>query len=101
MILLKEAIVRETGVLTAESKTKLITNSKKLITTIVADYLMTPLVARDMKLWKYITAKSKDDVGISTIVVDGKPCTDAKSKAEALNSYFKSVFTKEVTKSSH
>ena len=48
MILLKEAIVRETGVLTAESKTKLMTNSKKLITTIVADYLMTPLVvARD------------------------------------------------------
>ena len=50
------------------------------------------------QFWKFIKAKRKDDVGISTIVVDGKPCTDAKSKAEALNSYFKSVFTKEDTK---
>ena len=49
------------------------------------------------QFWKYIKAKRKDDVGIYTIVVDGKPCTDAKSKAKALNSYFKSVFTKEDT----
>ena len=88
MIVLKEAIVRETGVLTAESKTKLITNSKKLITTIVADYMMTPLVVARDSFGEYIKAKRKDDVGTSTIVVNGKPCTDAKSKAEALNSYF-------------
>ena len=49
------------------------------------------------QFWKYIKAKRKDDVGISTIAVDGKPCTDAKSKAESLNSYFKPVFTKKDT----
>ena len=47
------------------------------------------------QFWRYIKAKRKDDVGISTIVVDGKPCTDAKSNAEALNDYFKSVFMKQ------
>ena len=51
------------------------------------------------QFWRYIKAKRKDDVGISTIVVDGKPCTDAKSKAEALNNYFKSVFMKQDTES--
>ena len=47
------------------------------------------------QFWKYIRAKRKDDIGISTITVDGKPCTDSKAKAEALNNYFQSVFTKE------
>jgi len=46
-------------------------------------------------IWKYIKAKCKDDIGISTIMVDGNPCTDPKTKATALNNYFESVFTKE------
>ena len=32
---------------------------------------------------------------MSTLIVDGKACTDAKAKAKALNNYFKSVFTQE------
>jgi len=31
---------------------------------------------------KYIKAKRKDDIGISIITVDGKSCTDSKTKAE-------------------
>ena len=47
------------------------------------------------QFWKYIKAKHKNDIGISTIMFDGNPCTDPKAKATALNSYFESVFTKE------
>ena len=43
---------------------------------------------RDMQFWKYIRAKHKNDIEISTITVDGKPCTYSKAKAEALNNYF-------------
>ena len=46
-------------------------------------------------MWKYIRAKRKDTSEISTLIVDGKEYTDTKAKAEALNNYFKLVFTQE------
>ena len=39
------------------------------------------------QLRKYIKAKCNDDPGVSTIMVDGKSCTDPKAKAAALNNY--------------
>ena len=50
---------------------------------------------RKRQFWKYIRAKRKDTSEISTLIVDGIACTDTKAKAEALNNYFKSVFTQE------
>ena len=38
--------------------------------------------------------KREDNIGISTIDIDGRPCTDAKTKVKVLNNHFKSVFTK-------
>ena len=37
----------------------------------------------------------KDQVSINTLQVDGKPYTDSSSKADILNNYFSSVFTKD------
>jgi len=47
------------------------------------------------QFWKYIRAKRKDFHNISTLTVNGKVISDSKSKADALNNYFESVFTKE------
>ena len=47
------------------------------------------------QFWKYIRAKRKDYHNISTLIVDGESISDTKSKANALNNYFESVFTKE------
>jgi len=47
------------------------------------------------KFWKYVRAQRKDNHNISTLVVDGKPITELRCKANALNNYFESVFTKE------
>ena len=42
---------------------------------------------------KYIRAKHKDNNEISTLKVNGQCISDTKGKANALNNYFKSVFT--------
>ena len=34
------------------------------------------------QFWKYTKAKRKDDIGISTIMVDRNPCTDPKAKLQ-------------------
>jgi len=47
------------------------------------------------QFWKYVRAQQKDNHNISTLVVDGKPVTESKCKANALNNYFESVLTKE------
>ena len=47
------------------------------------------------QFWKYIRAKRKENRNISTLVVDGQPISDSKEKANVLNKYFESVFTKE------
>ena len=47
------------------------------------------------KLWQFIKAKKKDNIGISKLIVENKPIKDSKEKAEALNNYFASVFTEE------
>ena len=47
------------------------------------------------QFWKYIRAQRKDNHSISTLVVDGKLVTETRCKANALNKYFESVFTKE------
>jgi len=44
---------------------------------------------------KNIRAKHKDHHNISTLVVDGETISGAINKANALNNYFQSVFTKE------
>ena len=47
------------------------------------------------KFWKYIKSMCKDQVSINTLQVDGKPYTDSSCKADILNNYFSSVFTKD------
>ena len=37
----------------------------------------------------------KDQVSINTLQADGKPYTDSSSKADILNNYFSSVFSKD------
>jgi len=39
------------------------------------------------QFWKYIRAQCKENHSISTLVVDGKPITESKCKANALNIY--------------
>jgi len=39
------------------------------------------------QFWKYVTAQQKDNHNISTLVVDSKPITESKCKANALNNY--------------
>ena len=47
------------------------------------------------QFWKYIRAKRKDKHNISTLVVNGQHISDTREKADVLNNYFESVFTKE------
>ena len=47
------------------------------------------------QFWKCIRAKRKDHHNISILVVDGETISDTVNKANALNNYFQSVFTKE------
>ena len=47
------------------------------------------------KYWKYVTARKRETVGVSTLKVNGETIENSKGKAEALNEQFKSVFTKE------
>ena len=46
--------------------------------------------------WKYVQAKTKSNVGISPLMTDnGKLATNDEDKANTLNNFFASVFTKE------
>ena len=47
------------------------------------------------KYWKYVKARKRETVGVSTLKVNGETIENSKGKAEALNEQFKSVFTKE------
>ena len=47
------------------------------------------------QFWKYIRAKRQDKQDIPTLIVDGQPISNSKDKANVLNNYFKSVFTRE------
>ena len=51
------------------------------------------------KFWQFINGQKKDAGGIPTLKTDGGLATDSKSKAEALNKQYQSVFTKEDTTS--
>ena len=53
----------------------------------------TPVVGN--KFWQYIKSKKRDSCGIATLNSNGKIMEDSKSKAEALNQQFVSVFTEE------
>jgi len=45
--------------------------------------------------WKYIKAKRRDNIGVSSLEKNGALQHDSKSKANILNNQFKSVFTRE------
>ena len=47
------------------------------------------------KYWKYVKARKRETVGVSTLKVNGETIENSKGKADALNEQFKSVFTKE------
>ena len=47
------------------------------------------------KFCKYVKSMHKDQVSINTLQVDGKPYSDSSPKADILNNYFSSVFTKD------
>ena len=47
------------------------------------------------KYWKYVKARKRETVGVSTLKVNEETIENSKGKAEALNEQFKSVFTKE------
>jgi hypothetical protein len=49
------------------------------------------------KFWRYIKSKKQESSGVATLEVDGCFMEDNKSKAEALNKQFQSVFTDEDT----
>lgn len=44
------------------------------------------------KFWQYIKSKKRDSCGIATVSSSGKIMEESKSKAEALNQQFVSVF---------
>ena len=47
------------------------------------------------KLWSYVRSCKSEDIGIPPLRYGNNLCTSDKSKAEALISYFYSVFTQE------
>ena len=47
------------------------------------------------RFWKFIKHKAADFNGVAPLKVDGKLVTDSRLKAEALNSQFQAVFTRE------
>ena len=52
------------------------------------------------KVWRYIKSMRKNQVSINTLQVDGESYSDSCSKANTLNNYFCSVFTKDEVSSS-
>ncbi len=51
------------------------------------------------KFWSYVKAKKRDSAGIPPLQTDNGPADTSKSKAEALNTQYQSVFTVEDTSS--
>jgi len=49
------------------------------------------------KFWQYIKSKKTDNSGVAPIRSEGKLYSDPKSKAQILNTFFQSVFTRENT----
>ena len=47
------------------------------------------------KFWSYVSRCRRESLGIPTLVLNGLVCADNKSKAQALNDQFSSVFTRE------
>ena len=47
------------------------------------------------KLWQFLKAKKNDKSGVGTLYQGDKTATTSKSKAEMLNNYFTTVFTRE------
>ena len=45
--------------------------------------------------WSYVRSRRTTNIGIPSLYHQGKLCTSPREKAESLNSYFQSVFTKE------
>ena len=48
--------------------------------------------------WKYVKSQKQESFGISALKSNGNVITDSLSKAEILNSQFKSVFTPPIWK---
>ena len=49
------------------------------------------------RLWTYIKSKRQDNIGIASLEVNSTTYTDDLDKANILNNYFSTVFTKEDT----
>ena len=47
------------------------------------------------KLWKFLKSKKKDNNSIPTLKVDGEEISETEQKADIMNKYFTTVFTKE------
>jgi hypothetical protein len=47
------------------------------------------------KFWTYIKHKRKDNIGISSLMMDGKLLCDPASKSNILNRQFKSAFSED------
>ena len=66
---------------------------------VCSDYLNNGIAAslqeNPKKLWSYVRSCKSEDIGIPPLRYGNNLCTFDKSKAEALNSYFYSVFTQE------
>ena len=63
------------------------------------DTITTGLAMKNTKpFWKYIKSKKQDNIGIAPLKQNGKLLSDGKSKAEILVQQFRSVFTKQSSK---
>ena len=63
----------------------------------VSNLLGENLQSNPKKFWSYIKSLKQDNVSIPPLKVNNQTITDSKSKANALNNYFKSVFTTDYT----
>ena len=65
----------------------------------VGGILENTMTESQKKFWQFINSQKKDSGGIPTLKTESGPATTSKEKAEALNSQYQSVFTKENTTS--
>ena len=64
----------------------------------IDNILQLSLDSKDPKpFWRFIKSQRQDSVGVSALKHEGRLYSDSKTKAELLNSQFKSVFTREDT----
>ena len=65
---------------------------------LIDNILQLSLDSKDPKpFWRFIKSQRQDSVGVSALKHEGRLYSDSKTKAELLNSQFKSVFTREDT----